>query len=128
MSDKSLDPVVSTLESALNRASLRAAMAASNLANVDTPGYRAMDVTFDEAMNEASLEMVRTVDSHMVDTAMAEGARVVESPVTRIRSDGNTVDVDQQMTLLSQMGSRYTAVTEMVKKRFAMMIYAVTSR
>ena len=128
MSDRPMDPMVSTLESALNRASLRAAMAASNLANVDTPGYRAMDVSFDEAMTEASLGMVRTVDGHLADSALAEGARVVEAPVTRIRSDGNTVDVDRQMTLLAQMGSRYTAVTELVRKRFAMMIYAVTSR
>ena len=128
MTEPLKDSMVSVLQSVLDRSSVRAAMVASNLANVDTPGYRAMDVTFDEVAGPLRVAPSRTDPSHLGAEPTGGGGEVVEPEVTRIRPDGNTVDVDRQMALLGRMQGRYAAATEMVKKRFALMIYAATSR
>ncbi len=128
------DGTVSALHRALGRVSRRTAMTVSNLANVDTPGYRAQDVEFERALRSA-VQMERSSGRHLGGGSLAgpgglgpgdQGGRVVESPVTRMRADGNTVDVDVEMTKLATFQGRYTALTQMIRKRFALLRYAAT--
>jgi flagellar basal-body rod protein FlgB len=122
------DNIVGEMNSVLNRASARAGVVASNLANIDTPGYRAMDVTFDDALARAGVQPHRTDAMHLSATGIKEGGRVHEVPSTRIRNDGNTVDIDKQMTLLAKLQGRYTTASQLIRKRFGMLIYTITSR
>jgi flagellar basal-body rod protein FlgB len=122
------DATVSALRSVLDRAAKRSAIAASNLANIDTPGYRSLDVRFQEAVEMAgSLDVERTDPRHLPSTGVSEDpGTVLEVPANRIRNDGNTVDVDREMTLLASLQGRYQGAAEMVRKRFALLIYAAT--
>ena len=52
--------------------------------------------------------------------------RVADSPVTRLRTDGNTVDVDVEMTRLAAFQDHFAAVTRLVGKRFALLRYVAT--
>jgi flagellar basal-body rod protein FlgB len=128
MIDRVSDATVVSLRTALDRAAKRAAIVASNLANVDTPGYRALDVEFREALEmQGGLEVERTDSRHLPSTASAEDpGNVAEVPAQRIRNDGNTVDVDREMTLLASLQGRYQGAAEMVRKRFALLVYAGT--
>ena len=121
------DALISELRGALNRASIRASMVASNLANMDTPGYKAMDVTFSSALEQAGGDAVRTDPRHMLPPATKEGGNAVPAASSRITNDGNTVDVDKQMALLSKMMGRYTASSELVRKRFGLLRYAISN-
>lgn len=122
------DPTVALLSTTLTRASRRAALVASNLANLDTPGYQALDLEFRDALSDAGgIDLARTSPGHLrVGGASDAGGTIVTKPPTRVRNDGNTVDLDKEMTLLGSMQGRYSAAAEMVRKRFALLLYAAT--
>jgi flagellar basal-body rod protein FlgB len=122
------DATVAALRTALTRASRRAAIVASNLANVDTPGFEALDLRFTDALEEASsIEPARTDSGHLAPLASPRSNGILETaPATRVRNDGNTVDIDHEMSLLALLQGRYQGAAEMVRKRFALLIYAGT--
>jgi len=78
----------------------RQTVLASNVANVDTPGYRARDVTpFDAVMARSTLSPSVTNAEHMTGTI---AAGVAVRAVTGERApDGNAVTLDQQMQELA---------------------------
>jgi flagellar basal-body rod protein FlgB len=122
------DALIGQLRATLDRLSLRATAAASNLANVDTPGYTAVRASFPETLGRVQrLEMART-DSGHVGPASGPSAKgtLEQAPVTKARADGNTVDLDREMTALAQVQGRYAAATRIVRKRFALLRYAAT--
>lgn len=122
------DSTTFELHRSLNRLSRRAAASVSNLANIDTPGYRAVAVRFDE--NAGKLGVKRTDGRHLgggsAGDPTAVHGRVVEAPATRIRSDGNTVDIDVEMARLAASQDHFTAVTRLVGKRFALLRYVAS--
>lgn len=119
--------MIAELQGALSRASIRASMVASNLANLDTPGYKAMDVSFSDALQQAGAELVRTDSNHLAPPETRLGGTAVPAPSSRMANDGNTVDVDKQMALLSKMQGKYAASAELVRKRFGLLSYAITN-
>lgn len=120
------DDVTAALARVLDRSSLRAGVVASNLANLDTPGYRARDVRFEDEFG-LSVRLARTSASHLKGTGDGSDgtSRFVDAPVTRMRADGNTVDLDAQMHLLSRERGRYGTAADLVRKRFALFQYAI---
>ena len=122
------DATASWLHAALDRTARRSAVVASNLANVDTPGYRAMDVDFGPPPAPAgSLEVARTEAGHLGGApGRAAPGRIIPAPADRLRADGSTVDVDREMTLLAALQGRYQEAAEMIRKRFALLVYAAT--
>ena len=129
MSLNGIDATVEALRVTLGRASKRAAVSASNLANLDTPGYRAQEVAFDDLLaNHGDLETQRTQAGHIgpgeADPRLRGHLR--QAPITRMRNDGNTVDLDLEMTLLGKSQGRYRTAAELLRKRFALLIYSAT--
>ncbi len=128
MTERVHDSTVAMLRTALERAAKRSALVASNLANVDTPDYRALDVQFQEALEiSSSVGVERTNPRHLpAGPSLEDPGAVVEVAAGRVRNDGNTVDVDREMTMLAALQGRYQSAAEMVRKRFALLIYAAT--
>ncbi len=122
------DAAIAQLHRALTRSSRQVSVIASNLANVDTPGYRARRMEFDDALRVAQrLQLERTDPRHVPPQAAAEPeGRMELAPVTRMRLDGNTVDVDQEMTTLARQRGRYGTAAQMVRRRFALLRYVIT--
>jgi flagellar basal-body rod protein FlgB len=80
---------------------------ASNLANLDTPGYRARFVEFQTLLAQAT----------SAEAAAAVTPQVVTSP-TVYRQDGNGVDPDQEMVLLAGAGLRYEFLADELRQRY----------
>ena len=117
---------MAALRQTMTRTSRRLEAVASNLANIDTPGYRAVEVRFPDL--QAKPDLLRRTDGRhlpVADPAKLRGTPV-EAAVTRMREDGNTVDVDREMAALNALQGRYRASAEMIRKRFALWRYAVT--
>ena len=77
----------------------RSSMLASNLANADTPGYKARDVDFQQLLNQAKNEsqpnritMSSTHGAHIASTARDLDAQVMYRNPLHASLDGNTVD------------------------------------
>ena len=114
---------ISTLDKALNYSATKQKVISQNIANVDTPNYKAKDVRFKEAFNEAlgdSLVTNRTNDRHFMfkKTNQTSSSIISKNPVTYNES-GNSVDIDQEMANLATNQIYYNALTDRISGKFS---------
>jgi flagellar basal-body rod protein FlgB len=98
--------------------SARHRVLASNLANAETPGYQAQDVTF-----SAALESARAGAAGPLVTMRLEA-----EPGVAVRQDGNTVDLDRQMVKLAQNTGWHNTMLQILNSRLAVMRQAIQNR
>ncbi|UCC69761.1 MAG: flagellar basal body rod protein FlgB [Armatimonadota bacterium] len=110
------DATSRALAAALEGAAARQGAIAHNLANVDTPGFTRTDVEFEEALALA-LEGARRAPHRAADFIAALSLRPRPDRLAPARADGNNVDIDREMVLLSRNALRYQAVTEALAGR-----------
>ena len=75
-------------------ATARQVATTGNLANVDTPGYKAKQVTFDQALGQKLLPVNSTHPTHQGGPS-ASGVPVTETQGLAERRDGNNVQLDR---------------------------------
>ena len=111
---------VDQLASAMTFHRERHAVLAGNVANVDTPGFKASQVNFESVLDNA---MTRSKPGAPVNqTALdAAASQSTLSDATTARADGNNVDIDQQMELLSEANLNYSALTQVMSTRLAIL-------
>ncbi|MDP2326731.1 MAG: flagellar basal body rod protein FlgB [Dehalococcoidia bacterium] len=109
---------------ALDGLSQRQDAIASNVANVDTPGYRRREVTFEDTLAQQvnmSSAVLRTTDPRHIasrdSTSPGDGGAVRERDVVSSRNDANDVSIDEEMLLLAETQLRYQALTQGVGRR-----------
>ncbi|MBX6351132.1 MAG: flagellar biosynthesis protein FlgB [Clostridia bacterium] len=107
-------PDVKALGAGLSALAVVERALATNLANAETPGYRAQVVDFQEAFARA-----------LAGGDPAAAART--SPVAYAQN-GNGVDLDEQMVKLTEMGLQYQAASRMLALAFGRLHTAITGR
>jgi flagellar basal-body rod protein FlgB len=120
------DGRVETLQKALGGLARRQQALSSNIANVDTPGYKRQDVNFESdlraSMGGGTTRLAATDARHMpLSTGGGSlfGAATADQGRTRSgRNDGNDVDVDYEMTKLAETSLRYQLLTQATSSRF----------
>lgn len=127
MIDKLFGKSFESLEQALDIRSARHGVIMSNITNQDTPGYKAKEIDFKKAMENAgggenTLKMARTKDSHFPSGNLQS----TPSPEVRLsatngakRLDGNTVSVEKEMTRLAENTFMYQATAEFIARKFS---------
>ena len=117
--------VLRTVSTALDGLSLRQQAIASNIANVDTPGYKAKKVSFEEQLGQAlngfsnSNVALSTTDMNHIDNDTSSGSILFTESQTIFRNDGNSVDMDLEMTNLAETTLRYQTLTQLAGKKYA---------
>ena len=99
------------VESALAGRELRQKLISGNLANVDTPFYKARDIRFEDVLKEKAneiyntssqkkLQLAKTNEAHMaaVDFPKSDTAQIFLRDGHMARNDANTVDLDVETT------------------------------
>ncbi|MDO6460413.1 flagellar basal body rod protein FlgB [Granulosicoccaceae sp. 1_MG-2023] len=128
----SIDSYLSTNASALQLRAQRASLLASNLANADTPNYKARDFDFSEALrtqlSNAGSTLEVTNPGHIAAPAGQIAAsdllyRVPQEPSL----DGNTVDTDVEQAEFAENAVRYQASLEFLGKRISGLIRTLRS-
>jgi flagellar basal-body rod protein FlgB len=107
-------PIVSQLENYLSLTNQRATVIASNMANVDTPGYHTRDIDFQHELSKA---MSAPADS-TVPAAVRDVTGLLQRP------DGNNVNVDRESMQLSEAQLQYQ-VGSQLKDRFHQLMSAI---
>ena len=101
----------------LNR---KQAVLAENVANVDTPKYKQLELkefNFGDALKQASVGMSITDFRHIVPPSMAgANAQTVKTKDTEVLPSGNTVDIEQQMMEVSKTSMDYQTMTSLYHK------------
>jgi len=106
----------------LDVATVRHEALATNLANVETPGYRRADLPRD-----FSAEFAARLRSG--DLASAPAAKIVEDlTATTQRKDGNNVELDKELLALSKNTAEYDTLTEFVSGSIKRLRMAITGR
>ncbi|MCX6128596.1 MAG: flagellar basal body rod protein FlgB [Proteobacteria bacterium] len=108
----------------------------SNIANSETPGYRAIGLDFEEQLQALSSDddgfAMKAVDprhfrSDQVDADGTIQPEVYVRPTESVGQDGNTVDVDQEMAQMAQNQILYRATVELINKKLATIKYAIAN-
>ena len=100
---------------------LRHKVLAHNVANVNTPGYRQLNVSFDEAL-------ARHVSHHGERGVAQLRPEIVEDHSAPARFDGNNVDIDSEMMRLNKNTLLNNTYLQILATKMAMMRRAVEGR
>ncbi|SDJ02012.1 flagellar basal body rod protein FlgB [Salimicrobium halophilum] len=106
------------LENSLNYASEKNRAISNNISNVDTPGYKAKDVSFGK-MLEGELQATRTNARHLpFNQGERNGFRTTVRSGTTYNHNGNNVDIDKEMTELANNQIYYQALVDRISGKF----------
>ena len=122
----SLEQHVSVYSQALNLRAQRHQVLASNIANADTPHYKARDFNFETAMQHAlagrqnggNVTMARTQAGHMAGADGSGLAKLLYRGETQSAVDGNTVDMDVERTQIADNAMQYQILTQLIGDKF----------
>ncbi|WP_371347771.1 flagellar basal body rod protein FlgB [Ancylobacter sp. IITR112] len=108
-------------------ASVRQATIAANIANANTPAYKAADVEpFAAVLDSTHLTQARTSAGHLSPTgAEAMRAEVKPAESWEVSESGNTVSLDQQMVKAAETNGAFTLNTSVVRAFHRMVLASV---
>lgn len=111
------DPVSAVLNSALDGISVRQNVTADNIANVDTPGYRASSVDFETSLRAA----IAAGDPN------ASISVTTEATDTPVGANDNNVDLREETLVAVQSQYQYQILTRATTDRFKLISTVATS-
>jgi flagellar basal-body rod protein FlgB len=135
-----LDDALSFHQAALRVRGQRQELIAANIANADTPNYKARDIDFKSAMQSAAAGITREpiktaktsaqhlegVPSNASSTNGAPGEPLFR-PIIQGSVDGNTVDMDVERNQFADNGIRYEASLTLINTQLKQMLAALQS-
>jgi flagellar basal-body rod protein FlgB len=113
---------ISTLEQGLNYSSTKQKVISQNIANVDTPNYKAMDVSFKNVLqNElhTSINAKRTNQRHFDFKSGSNQSITISRNNVQYNQNGNSVDLDKEMSDLATNQIYYNALIERINGKFS---------
>lgn len=121
-----LEQQLSVFSQAMNLRSQRHQVLASNIANADTPHYKARDFNFETAMqnamagrqNAGGVALARTAAGHIAGGASSGAAAVQYRKETQSAVDGNTVDMDVERAQIAENAMQYQILTQLIGDKF----------
>jgi flagellar basal-body rod protein FlgB len=123
------DQAIDRLTQGLEYTSRRHEAITRNVANLETPGYRALDVTFDDYLKPAVIAAGDALPVNIGTGAPGEPrARVVYAGDGPAREDGNDVNLDRQMARLAENTLFNHTLVQLLASRFASVKQAISGR
>lgn len=131
---KIFDKTTDVLASAASNRLLKNNVISANIANAETPGYKSKKMDFEQALaRQADLEGLRKISSSHSDHIAVGGsisagvkAEIYDNPDVATSNDGNTVDLEKEMTLLKENQIQYKAAIQLINKKLAALKYAAS--
>jgi flagellar basal-body rod protein FlgB len=105
-----VDSVTNQIEHYMDLLSARQKLVVSNLANIDTPGYKSKDIDF-------QFEFISLTEGQSPNT--------VDTPGLVIKSDGNNVSLDRETRLLSETALRFNVASNLMKAQLKIVESAI---
>jgi flagellar basal-body rod protein FlgB len=129
MADYLFDPIFNGLNQVLDLRQKQHSLSATNLANVDTPGFHAKYVNFDTildaAMDKGGLLQLQRSDSQHLNTANnPDMPNVVEIDPMPWSANDNSVYAEREVGRMTHNSLMYRSVAQGMSKRFALLKYA----
>lgn len=129
------DKTLQAMTTALNFREMRQKLISSNIANANTPGFKAKKIDFEEALARAL-----DVDGQMQMNAndgrhfnVGNGGfnnlepEIYDNPNGVVSENGNTVDVEAEMAVMAENKLMYDSLVQLINKKMGIMKYAINS-
>ena len=128
-------PLIEAITRSMHYLGTRQKVIAENIANSETPHYKAREVTAPDFADLLSRQTIRTGATHIArpqvnisDAMIAMGAsrpknrKIVEDHETsETKSDGNNVTLEDQLLKIGEIRADFTAMTNLYRKQLAML-------
>src|SRR5690349_24016451 len=95
-----IDRLTTHIEHYMDLLSARQKLVASNIANVDTPGYKTKDIDF---------------QFEFMSLTQGGAPNVIDAPGLAVKNDGNNVSMDREARLLAENALRFNLASSLVK-------------
>jgi len=105
-----IDALSNQIEHYMDLLSARQKLVASNIANVDTPGYKAKDLDF---------------QFEFMSLTQGTAPNVIEAPGLALKSDGNNVSMDREARMLAENALRFNVASNLMKTQFKLLESAI---
>lgn len=129
MSDTSDAAIITALRREMSRAVARQVASASNLANVETPGYKAVEPEFRSTLDGklgAGVALATTNPGHLQGTASPSTADTKETEGLSTRRDGNNVQLDRELLTMVQASTDFAKAQAALTAKFRLVRYAIS--
>ena len=129
------DKTIAALATSLNFRQMRQELISSNIANAETPGFKAKRVSFEDALARAldvDGKENLNIDNRKHYNVGSGGFASLEPDVYEevngiVRDDGNNVDRDSEMSRMAENKILYDASVQLLNKKLGLMKYAISS-
>ena len=113
--------IIDFLEAGIRAESLRQKAIANNVANLQTPGYRRIDVKFKELLTKA-LDSSGDVDFNQIE------AQIYQPKQTPVKSNGNDVNLETEVGEMVKNTLRHKTYIRLLQKKYSQMEFAMKER
>ena len=107
-------PFFPAVEELLSWTSKRQQAVAGNVANMDTPGYRAQDYSFEQEL--AAIDLSTTTANHIAPLKDEAHARQY-AVNSKVKPNGNNVDLEREMTEITKNGLQYITLVQYLNQK-----------
>jgi len=111
--------IIDFIEAGLRTEVLRQKAIAGNIANLETPGYRRLDVKFEELLADA---LGPDGKADLSDIK----ARLFRPEQTPLKSNGNDVNIEAEVGEMIKNSLRYSAYIKLLNKKYGQMVQAMS--
>lgn len=132
MSKGILDKTIGALNTTLNLRSMNQNVISSNIANADTPGYKAQKMEFEQALrDQLGVDSDLTLEGEHHDHFVPDSTAAIEPEIYDVPNDvhsldGNSVDRAAEMSRMAENQIMYDTSIELLRKKIGLLRYAVT--
>lgn len=126
------DKTTDALATSLRLRQIRHNVTSSNIANAETPGFKAKKVDFEDALASAldidGLNKLETSNDNHFTTGAGNTptAEIYDNPDVAVSNDGNTVDMEKEMSALAENSILYKSALQLINKKMAAIKYAIS--
>ncbi len=116
--------LIEQLRHQMTKSVARQVASAGNLANVNTPNYKAVEPLFADAL-KGQLAMKTTQPGHINPTDVSR-PQIAERKDSTARRDGNTVEIDRELLAMNRAGGDFSAAQTALAAKFKLVRYAIS--
>jgi flagellar basal-body rod protein FlgB len=117
--------VIDALRRQMTIAVAKQVASSGNLANVDTPGYKAKDVTFSDALKNKLAPPTNSTFASTRTAAAGIDISTKDAEGLPARRDGNNVSLDRELLNMGKAAGDFSAAQTALAAKFRLVRYAI---
>lgn len=119
--------IMAALGRQLTKSVTQQAVASGNLANIDTPGYRAREASFGDVLagEVQKLSLTKTNSAQLAGLPTASTADTREVQGLQERRDGNNVELDRELLTMNKASTEFAAASAALAAKFRLIRFAI---